>query len=239
MGILVAAFLLCGAALSAADAGLFKKALVFPEETDNSYVTLTPQKPLELTAFTLCMNVSTELKDNRDVILFAYRTDTDELNVWQEADGRYSLHLKDGNSVLFDLPPLTKFKTHFCVTWESTTGLTAMWMDGKQNDSKIFRKGHTTQPGGTVRLGQDTDSGGFDVNQSFVGEISDLNMWDYVLPESQIKALHICDARHPKGNIFDWETIQYQINGTVLVVPADSQSCSPRNYATKAFTSSL
>ncbi|KAJ8251265.1 hypothetical protein GJAV_G00219120 [Gymnothorax javanicus] len=222
MGILLAAFLLCGVALSAADAGLFEKDLVFPEETDNSYVTLTPQKPLELTAFTLCMNVATELKDNRDVILFAYRTDTDELNVWREADGRYSLYLTDGSSVRFNLPPLTTFKTHFCVTWESTTGLTAMWMDRKRSDRKIFRNGHTTRAGGTVRLGQDTDSGGFDINQSFVGKISDLNMWDYVLPESQIKALHSCFAHNPKGNIFDWETIQYQINGNVLVASAGS-----------------
>lgn len=66
------------------------KSLVFPIETSNSYVEMTPLKPLRLTAFTLCMRVATELQGEREIILFAYRThDYDELNVWRELDGRY------------------------------------------------------------------------------------------------------------------------------------------------------
>ncbi|CDQ83671.1 unnamed protein product [Oncorhynchus mykiss] len=71
-----------------------RRSLVFPMETDNSYVELVPQKDLDMGAFTLCMRVATELaKGNREIILFAYRTlYHDELNVWREADGRYSLY---------------------------------------------------------------------------------------------------------------------------------------------------
>jgi len=62
---------------------------VFPQETSTSYVEMVPLKPLALKAFTLCMRVATELKGEREVILFAYRThDYDELNVWRELDGR-------------------------------------------------------------------------------------------------------------------------------------------------------
>ncbi|KAJ8374161.1 hypothetical protein SKAU_G00047410 [Synaphobranchus kaupii] len=223
MGVLVATLLLSGVAISAAD-GLYGKALVFPYETDNSYVTLTPQKPMELKAFTLCMKLATELKGKREIILFAYRTgDFDELNVWRELDGRYSFYLS-GEGVFFDIPQLNTFKTQLCITWESTTGLSAVWLDGKRSVRKVYKSGHTIRPNGTVILGQDPDNyvGGFDAAQSFVGEISDVNMWDYVLPESQIKALYSCSTRHvPRGNIFDWETIEYQIRGKVFVASAD------------------
>lgn len=67
------------------------KSLVFPSETSNSYAELVPLKPLSLNAFTLCMRVATELKGEREIILFAYRThDYDALNVWREKDGRYA-----------------------------------------------------------------------------------------------------------------------------------------------------
>ncbi|KAJ8374160.1 hypothetical protein SKAU_G00047400 [Synaphobranchus kaupii] len=224
MGVLVASLLLSGVANSAADAGLYGKALVFPYETNNSYVTLTPQKSMELKAFTLCMKLATELKGEREIILFAYRTKYfDELNVWRELDGRYAFYLS-GEAVVFDIPQLNTFKTQLCITWESTTGLSAFWVDGNRSVRKVYKSGHTIQPSGTVILGQDPDRylGDFDAAQSFVGEISDVNMWDYVLPESQIKALHSCSTRHvPKGNIFDWETIEYQIHGKVFVASAD------------------
>lgn len=62
---------------------------MFPNESDNSYVELVPEIPLNLKAFTLCMRVATELQGKREIILFAYRTkDYDELNVWRELDGR-------------------------------------------------------------------------------------------------------------------------------------------------------
>ncbi|KAJ8344728.1 hypothetical protein SKAU_G00289210 [Synaphobranchus kaupii] len=205
-------------------AGLYGKALVFPTETDNSYVTLTPQKPLELKAFTLCMNVATELKGAREVILFAYRTrHQDEFNVWRKLDGRCAFHMGIAG-VIFDISPLNTFKTKLCVTWESTTGLSAFWVDGKRSIRKVFKPGHMIQPNGTILLGQDPDSyvRNFEADQSFVGEISDVNMWDYVLPERTIKVLHSCGTRHvPKGNIFDWETDEYQIHGTVFVASAD------------------
>lgn len=66
------------------------KSLVFPAETSNSYVELVPLKPLGVNAFTLCMRVATELKGQREIILFAYRIQAnDALNVWREKDGRY------------------------------------------------------------------------------------------------------------------------------------------------------
>ncbi|XP_052398363.1 pentraxin fusion protein-like [Carassius gibelio] len=210
---------------SSSTVGLGGKVLLFPTETNNSFVKLTPEKPLSLSAFTLCMRVTTELQGQREIILFAYRIQNyDELNVWREKDGRLSFYLSgsgSGNGALFYLPPLSTFRTHVCVTWESATGLSAFWVDGHRSSYQLFKKGHSVQPGGTVLLGQDPDNylGGFDKNQSFVGEITDVHMWDQVLSGSQIRAVYSNqEPSVPKGNVFDWNTINYEINGNVLVV---------------------
>ncbi|CAM4723947.1 unnamed protein product [Leuciscus chuanchicus] len=204
----------------ATEVGLGGKVLLFPTETDSSFVKLTPEKPLSLSAFTLCMRVATELQGEREIILFAYRTPGyDALNVWREKDGRLSFYLSGGGA-LFRVPPLSILQTHLCVTWDSTTGLAAFWVDGQRSVFQLYRKGHLVRPGGTVLLGQDPDSdvGSFDAEQSFVGEITDVCMWDHVLPSSQIKALHLNQEWFPtKGNVIDWNTIQYETRGNVLV----------------------
>lgn len=75
------------------------------------------------------------------------------------------------------------------------------------------------RPGGKVLLGQDPDSyvGDFDAKQSFIGEIYDVNMWDFVLPDNMIKDMS-SGKRVPRGNVFDWETTQLKVNGEVEVV---------------------
>ncbi|XP_058476568.1 C-reactive protein-like [Solea solea] len=206
----------------AVQVGLSHKVLVFPYETDFSFVALVPQKELELRAFTLCMRVATELPEERQIILFAYRTaDYDELNVWREKDGRVSFYMR-GDGVFFHLPPLTTFRTSLCLTWDSHTGLSAFWVEGKRSTYQVYKPGHTIRPKGSILLGQDPDKhlGDLEAIQSFVGEMTDLNMWDFVLSKS---AIHAWNNGHqgPKGNIFDWATIEYELHGNVMVVEDD------------------
>ncbi|XP_048030444.1 pentraxin fusion protein-like [Megalobrama amblycephala] len=216
----VSFFCLLSLTAAAAEVGLDGKVLLFPTKTDSSFVKLTPEKSLSLTAFTLCMRVAMEPQSGREIILFAYRTPQyDELNVWREKDGRVSFYLS-GDGAFFNLPPLSTFQTHLCVTWASATGLSAMWVNGERSLFRLYRKGQSIRPGGTVLLGQDPDKyvGAFDPEQSFVGEISDVKMWDYVLPGSEIKAVYSNQEPYvPKGNVFDWNTIKYEITGNVIV----------------------
>ncbi|XP_051738226.1 pentraxin fusion protein [Ctenopharyngodon idella] len=220
---LVLFFCLLSLTAAAAEVGLGGKVLLFPNKTDSSYVKLTPEKSLSLKAFTLCMRVAMELQSEREIILFAYcMPGFDELNVWREKDGRVSLYLhSSGEAAFFHLPPLSIFHTHMCVTWDSAPGLAAFWVDGRRSSFQLYRKGHSVLPGGTILLGQDADScpGSFDAEQSFVGEITDVKMWNYVLSGSQIKAVYSNQEPYvPKGNVFDWSTIKYETRGNVLVV---------------------
>ncbi|KAK2870416.1 hypothetical protein Q8A67_024808 [Cirrhinus molitorella] len=207
---------------AAIEVGLAGRVLLFPNKTDTSFVKLTPEKPLNLSAFTLCMRVATELRDARDVILFAYRTrDYDELNVWREKDGRFSFYLS-GNGALFYLPPLCTFQTHLCITWDSATGLSAFWVNGRRSVFQLYKKDHLIRSGGAILLGQDADGyvSGFDAEQSFVGEITDVHMWDHVLSGSEIRAVYANQEPYvPKGNVINWNIIKYEITGNVVVAP--------------------
>ncbi|RXN21833.1 pentraxin fusion -like protein [Labeo rohita] len=203
--------------------GLGGKILLFPTETNSTYVKLIPEKSLSLSEFTLCMRVATELQGEREIILFAYRTqDYDELNVWRENDGRLSLYLQSsGNGALFYLPPLSTFQTHLCITWDSATGLAAFWVDGRRSVSQLYRKDHSINPDGTILLGQDPDNyvGSFEARQSFVGEITDVHMWDHVLSATEIKAVYSNQEPYvPKGNVINWNTVKHEIIGDVLAV---------------------
>ncbi|XP_029451388.1 pentraxin fusion protein-like [Rhinatrema bivittatum] len=202
--------------------GLKRKALIFPEETENSYVLLSPSKPMQLQAFTLCMNLATELPVHREIILFSYHTgEYDELNLWREKDGRLSLYLRSSEKgALFSLPKLSTFGNHLCVTWASYSGITAFWFDGQKSMRKVYRKGHRIQSGGIVMIGQDQDGfgGGFDIKQSFVGEIRDLYLWDYILSDQTILNIYK-GVKIPKANILDWRTLSYEIQGQVIVQP--------------------
>ncbi|KAG1944472.1 C-reactive protein 7 [Pimephales promelas] len=216
-------FCLLSLTAAATEVGLGGKVLLFPTKTETSFVKLTPEKPLSLSAFTLCMRVATELQGEREIILFAYRTSSvDELNVWRDKNGRFIFYIQSStNGVVFHLPPLSTFQTHLCVTWESATGLVAFWVDGRRSAFQIYKKGQSVRPGGTVLLGQDPDKyvGSFDAEQSLVGEITDVNMWDHVLSAIQIKAVYSNQEPYvPKGNVFDWNTIKYETRGNVLVV---------------------
>ncbi|KAI4901752.1 hypothetical protein NFI96_020441 [Prochilodus magdalenae] len=201
------------------------RGLFFPKPSADSYVKLTPLKPLDLGAFTLCMRLSVDpvevFQEKRETILFAYRTkDYDELNVWLEK-GKISLYLSASEGALFSVPLPSILCTDLCLTWESSTGLTAFWVDGRRSTLQVYRKDHRVRSGGVVVLGQDPDAffGGFDEKQSFVGEVSDVNMWDRVLTGSQMKQFSMKVGLGPEPNVLSWDTVQYEVHGNVIEVP--------------------
>lgn len=131
-----------------------------------------------------------------------------------------SIYLQSsGSGVFFNVPELGALQTHLCFTWDSSTGAANVFMDGRESLTKIYKKGHTIQPGGRVILGQDADNllGGFNAKQSLVGEISEVNMWDLVLPDGTIRMLS-AGKRVPRGNVIDWGTAQLKMNGNVVAV---------------------
>ncbi|XP_051897285.1 C-reactive protein-like [Pristis pectinata] len=89
-------------------------------------------------------------------------------------------------------------------------------LDGRRRLVKKARQGHDMTGGGVVILGQEQDQvgGGFDAEQSFVGELSQVNLLDRVLGQREIGEINRgCGCLG--GNVIDWSTVAFESRGTV------------------------
>ncbi|XP_040214624.1 uncharacterized protein LOC120944922, partial [Rana temporaria] len=198
------------------------KYFLFPEESDNSYVDLSPALPLRLNAFSLCMKVSLNVSKDRETILFSYRTlYFDELNLWQEKSGNLGFYMS-GEGLMFPTLDRSKEWQHICLTWESKHGRCELWVNGRRYANRVYRRGHQVRSGGIAMLGQDQDALGrdFEKSQSFVGRIKDLNMWDKVLSLKTLRAM-FRGKETTKGNVFDWSELAFSKKGNVRVVDSE------------------
>ena len=82
---------------------------------------------------------------------------------------------------------------HLAVTWENINGSYEIFVDGKFRErGEDLGKGTLIIPEGNVVIGNDKDShisAGFEARDAFVGNISRVNVWDYVLPRETIELL--------------------------------------------------
>uniref|UniRef100_A0A3P9IEQ0 Pentraxin family member n=1 Tax=Oryzias latipes TaxID=8090 RepID=A0A3P9IEQ0_ORYLA len=114
-----------------------------------------------------------------------------------------------------------------CSTWDSATGLVQIWFDGKPSFRKYIISGAITQTA-ILLLGQEQDShgGGFNINQSFVGMMSDVHMWNYTLSPCEIQN-YMNKGSFTPGNVLNWKALNFQINAP------------PRSCHTPLFSSRL
>ncbi|XP_040263665.1 uncharacterized protein LOC120979167 isoform X2 [Bufo bufo] len=199
--------------------GLEGRYLLFPEESVTDYVLLTPNQPMSLTSFTLCMKLALNVSENRETILFSYRTlYYDELNLWQESNGNVGFYMS-GEGLMFPKLDHSKEWNHLCLTWESRRGRCELWINGRRSGNKLYRRRHTVRAGGIAILGQDQDElgNGFDKSQSYIGKIKDLNMWNKVLSIKSLRKVFNGNET-PKGEVFDWSNLSYSTKGNVKVI---------------------
>ncbi|XP_004677499.1 PREDICTED: sushi, von Willebrand factor type A, EGF and pentraxin domain-containing protein 1 [Condylura cristata] len=114
---------------------------------------------------------------------------------------------------------------HIAITWTSTDGAWKVYIDGKFSDGGLgLSVGSPIPGGGALVLGQEQDKKGegFNPAESFVGSISQLNLWDYVLSPQQVKLLaSSCPEELMKGNVLAWPDF---LPGIVGKVKIDSKS---------------
>lgn len=197
-----------------------RNAFVFPEESANSYVSLKARLEKPLRAFTVCFHVYTELATKRGYSIFFYATKNsfnDILLFWSFNTG-FSLTV-GGSEIIFKVPEVSMAPVHICISWESVTGISELWVDGKPMVRKSLNKGYSVGTEASIILGQDQDSfgGGFDANQCLVGDLGDVNMWDFVLTPDQINTVYAGGTLSP--NVLDWQALTYEAHGEVFVKP--------------------
>uniref|UniRef100_A0A4W3JV58 Pentraxin family member n=1 Tax=Callorhinchus milii TaxID=7868 RepID=A0A4W3JV58_CALMI len=196
--------------------GFAGKSLVFGEE-ETGQVKLFSLPFFRLTALTLCMSLATELQRASTLFSYSLSDGNRELALLWDADGYFTMYIA-GHNQTFHLPGPDALMRRVCLTWESATGASRFWMDGKRSLGKTFGQGASVQPGGLFFLGKEQGAGLEDSEHplSFIGEIADVNLWEHVLlPQQMRKVSQGCSGL--TGNILDWSTVIYEKEGAVKV----------------------
>lgn len=109
---------------------------------------------------------------------------------------------------------------HICITWNNTYGDYNFYKDGELVCSGTgLNEGRYIRSGGTAVIGQDQDTvgGGFDADQSFVGDVTEVNVWRTVLSEERIvKQYNRCNITD--GSVVQWSQFKDGVYGGVVVV---------------------
>ncbi|XP_066019472.1 neuronal pentraxin-2-like [Pocillopora verrucosa] len=193
-------------------------ALQFPRKGTSDYVIISRGMP-NLSAVTVCLwiktadtrNAGTLLSyavsgTNNELLLTDYRNL--EFYINDHGRGSTSVSANDGKW------------HHICLTWENTAGSWKLFRDGSVAASgKSFQTGHMIRANGALVLGQDQDSKGgkFDARQSFIGEMTGVNIWDHVIKDQEIARMSK-SCLTEVGNVFQWREFKAHIKGSVKII---------------------
>ncbi|XP_075186188.1 serum amyloid P-component-like [Anomaloglossus baeobatrachus] len=195
------------------------KLFAFPKESSTSYVRLLPEYSGPFSEATVCMRFHSNL--TREYSLFSLATLSRHnafLLYYYPGKRNQFLLSVDNEDHYYDLQGnnFTEW-TSICATWNSSTWV--LWIDatkynknGKQKDVKI-----SANP--IIIIGQEQDSygGNFKASESFVGEITDVNMWNKTLTDENIMDYFATDEM--SGNIINWNALDYKVFEDVNIQP--------------------
>ncbi|XP_061676912.1 C-reactive protein-like [Syngnathoides biaculeatus] len=194
------------------------KVFVFPKETSQDHVKLLTPKT-SFGAVTVCLRFLTDLTRNYGLFSVATPASSNEFVLFKlNTDGAISVQTRNGGTHFLSLSfPPNSWHT-LCSTWNSANGIGQLWVDGKPTIKRIVHSGRPISGKLITILGQEQDTygGGFDASQSFIGMISRLHMWDYVLSPSEIRRYEV-ESNFTPGNVFNWRALDFEITGNIFV----------------------
>jgi len=192
-------------------------ALLFTRKGTSDYV-MTRGMP-SLKAVTVCLwmktadtgNEGTPLSyavsgSDNEILLIDYRNFL--LWVGGGHSGRTSVSTNDGKW------------HHICYAWENTAGSWKLYKDGKVAASgRGLNTGHVIRGRGFLVLGQEQDSegGSFHATQSFIGEMTGVNIWDHVIKHQEIMRMSK-SCLTGVGNVFQWHDFKAHVKGSVNII---------------------
>ncbi|XP_041038312.1 neuronal pentraxin-1-like [Carcharodon carcharias] len=193
----------------------------FPLRTNYMYVKMTSTLAQEVFAFTVCLHLKT-LSAPVVGTPFSYAVlgEPNELVLTQWGTSPMHLLINDKMAGL----PLALNDSgwhHVCITWSIRDGTWEAYQDGSsRGKGDNLAPWHPIKLGGVFVLGQEQDAveDHFDASQAFVGALSDFQMWDRVLPPSDIESLAACSSAL-RGNLVAWTADSVELHGGVVNLP--------------------
>ncbi|XP_024124132.1 C-reactive protein [Oryzias melastigma] len=194
------------------------KMFTFPQQTNTAHVRLNPNTQ-GYNALTVCHRSFTDI--NKDHALFSLATPSHAnsfLIFWQNRNQEIQPHVRDAKVEYGGWDYKLNTWHSICTTWDSVTGLVQVWFDGTPSIRKLTTSGGAIDGTVIAILGQEQDShgGGFDINQSFVGMITDVHMWDFILSSCEIHQ-YMEERYYPTGNVLNWRALDFEITGNVEI----------------------
>ncbi|XP_073232102.1 neuronal pentraxin-1-like [Porites lutea] len=120
---------------------------------------------------------------------------------------------------------------HTCASWENKLGSWKLYKDGFVASSGIwFQAGRVIRSGGSLTLAQEQDSlgGSFEKHQGFIGMLTNVNVWNYVLSTAQIKQMSKVCLPGREGNVYKWSDFIHGREGKARVVMPSP--CKPQAF---------
>ncbi|XP_033898560.2 carbonic anhydrase 6-like isoform X2 [Acipenser ruthenus] len=185
----------------------------FTEKSFMSYAQVHLVHSMALRSFTACMHVKAGTTGVHTILSYSGFQNDNELVISTGAEVGLWI---GGHFVNFPLNHRSQEVLHYCITWASHSGGAELWVNGVVGEEKHVRRGYVLQSGGTFILGKDQDGIlGISESDSFVGHMSDVNIWDYILSSSEIRELMKCSNVRSKGNVVGWGIHRVDVFGGV------------------------
>ncbi|KAI7794110.1 carbonic anhydrase 6 [Triplophysa rosa] len=187
--------------------------LYFPEKNLETYALVNLTQPMTLQSFTVCMNVRTPPSNVLTVLSYSTSRNDNELMITLGS----VVGLWIGNEFV-NLPFERQSHdwTNYCFTWATHTGGAELWVNGLVGEERYIKARYTIPLGGTLILGKDQDGFlGISATDSFVGYMTDVNVWDHVLTAEEIEEQMSCSNGKVKGNVLSWGITQLSLYGGV------------------------
>nr|XP_033779655.1 serum amyloid P-component-like [Geotrypetes seraphini] len=202
-----------------ASTDLVKNVFLFPKESITSYVIVRPKEIAPLSSFTVCLRHYTVLTRPYALFSVANPGKFNDILIYIKSASTYTLHIGD-EEMSFSVPESNVGWKHLCTSWESSTGVVTLWINGKPLPRSTMKKGYSVGIQPIMILGQEQDShgGSFDKEQSFVGEMADVQMWNFILPPNDIQ-LAMTTSNLINGNVLDWALLDNELKGDAIIQP--------------------
>ncbi|XP_058015844.1 serum amyloid P-component-like [Ahaetulla prasina] len=209
--ILLPSFLLILACLSGSFGyeDLWNKVFAFPAPSATAAVVLHISNQQPLTKLTVCLRYYTLLARPYGLFSYATRSSDNDFLIFKNQPNEYSIYI-GGSAANFKVPEKEKPSwDHICVSWDSSNGLVRLWLNGEPLPRQGLKKGYSISPEASIVVGQDQDNfgAGFDINQSFVGEISEVNLWPRVLSPAEVRLSK--NNVVVSGPLLNWGSLSY------------------------------
>ena len=116
--------------------------------------------------------------------------------------------------------------THLCWSFSAISGISKFYHNGnllsnhhvEVLDTDTALRGSNEMHDSALVFGQDPDDmrNGFDKNNAFIGNLSEFNIWNYTLKESEIFDMALCKKMW-KGNVVSWQLPDLVINKNMAI----------------------